>query len=231
MVNLVRKDLLILKRYLWLAPLYGLFALYAFRTMLGGALSVGTVVVTYMLMLQAITQDDKNNSEIMLNSLPLRRKDIVLAKYLSVFLYAALVILFFLLARGVVTVIGIGMIPILISPISLEEIASALVAMVILISIYLPIYFKFGYLRSRMVGSILFIASIFLLPMVSIMHVYDRGTRNSILRNIIALLGRLGNWLQTQADWQIASYMLALALTLTTASVFLSLRFYARREF
>src|SRR5665647_780924 len=153
MVNLVRKDLLILKRYLWLAPLYGFFALYTFRTMPGGALSVGTVVVTYMLMLQAITQDDKNNSEIMLNSLPLRRKDIVLAKYISGFLYATLVILLFLVAQTVVTVMGIS---ISITKISLEGIAGALIAMALLISFYFPIYFKFGYLRSRIVGTILF---------------------------------------------------------------------------
>lgn len=86
MVNLLWKDILILKRFLWLAPLYGFFALFVFRSMPGGALGAGTVGVTYMLMSQAITLDDKNKSDVMLNSLPLRRKDIVLAKYLSVFL-------------------------------------------------------------------------------------------------------------------------------------------------
>ena len=136
MANLVWKDILILKRYLWLAPLYGFFALFFFRSMPGVGLSAGSVMVTYMLMLQAFTLDDKNHSEIMLNSLPLRRRDIVLAKYLSVFLYAALVILFFLLAQGGVTVIGI---PISITQISLEEIAGALVAMTVFISIYFPI--------------------------------------------------------------------------------------------
>ena len=101
MVKLVWKDLLILKRYLWVAPLYGIFAFFAFRTMPDGGLSAATVAVTYMFMLQSITQDDKNMSEIMLNSLPLRRRDIVLAKYLSVFLYASLGILSFLLAQAV----------------------------------------------------------------------------------------------------------------------------------
>src|SRR5665647_5605 len=100
MVNLVWKDLLILKRSLWLAPLYAFFAVFAFKAMPDGGLSAATVAVTYMLMFQAFTLDNKNNSEIMLNSLPLIRKDIVLAKYLSVFLYAAFGILSFLLAQG-----------------------------------------------------------------------------------------------------------------------------------
>ena len=228
MVNLLWKDILILKRFLWLAPLYGFFALFVFRSMPGGALGAGTVGVTYMLMSQAITLDDKNKSDVMLNSLPLRRKDIVLAKYLSVFLYAALVILFFLLAQTVVTVIRI---PISITKLSLTDILGALITVVVLISVYFPIYFKFGYLRSRIVGTILFVVSIFFFPM-GISLVQDvGGINNPILRTIVDSLQRVAGWLQYQADWQIASYMLALALILTATSALLSLRFYTRREF
>jgi len=67
MYNLVWKDLLLLKRSLWLASLYVFFAFFVFRTMQGGALSAATVGATYMLMAQAITLDDKNKSEIMLS--------------------------------------------------------------------------------------------------------------------------------------------------------------------
>ena len=228
MVNLVWKDLLILKRFLWLAPLYGFFAFFAFSSMPDGGLSAATVAITYMLMLQAFALDDKNHAEIMLNSLPLRRRDIVLAKYLSVFLYAALGIVSFLLAQVVVTVVGIH---ISINQISLEEIFGALIAMVVLISIYFPIYFKFGYLRSRMVGIILLMTSFFILPMgISLVQGYG-GAHNPTLQTILASLQRVAGWLQTQADWQIASYLLALALILTAASALLSLRFYTRREF
>jgi len=229
MFNLVWKDLLILKNYLWVALLYGFFAIFAFSFMNGGALSAATVGVTYMLMGQAIAQDEKNKSEIMLNSLPLRRRDIVLAKYLSVFLYAALAILSFFLAQGVVTVSGI---PILISQISLEGIFGALVAMVVLVSIYYPIYFKFGYFRSRWVGMILFLACIFFLPMASALIVRGLGgVSNLAWQTIAASLLRVVDWLKTQADWQIASYLLTIALVLMAASVRLSLRFYTRREF
>ena len=228
MVNLVWKDLLISKRYLWVVPLYGFFAFFAFRTMPDGGLSAATVAVTYMLMLQAITQDDKNKSEIMLNSLPLRRLDIVLAKYLSVFLYAALGILSFLLAQGMITVIGI---PISISKISSEEILGALIAMIVMISIYFPIYFKFGSLRSRMVGMFLFLACLFFLPLgIQIVHRFG-GLNNSTWPTIMVSTQRVVSRLQTQADWQIASYLLVCALILLAASVSLSLRFYRRREF
>jgi len=228
MVNLVWKDIIILKRFLWLAPLYGSFALFFFRTIPGGALSAGTVMVTYMLVLQAITLDDKSHSEIMLNSLPIRRMDIVFAKYLSVFLYAAVVIMFYLLAQTVVTVMGIS---ISITKISLEGIAGALIAMALLISVYFPIYFKFGYLRSRIVGTILFVVSLFLFPMgITLVHGVG-GMNNPIFQRFVASLHRVIGWLQTQTDWQIASYLLVLALIFTAASALLSLRFYTRREF
>lgn len=164
----------------------------------------------------------------MLNSLPIRRMDIVFAKYLSVFLYAALVIVFFLLAQTVVTVMGIS---ISITKISLEGIAGALIAMALLISVYFPIYFKFGYLRSRIVGTILFVVSIFLFPMGITLAQGVGGMNNPILQSIVTSLQTFAGWLQTQADWQIASYILALALILTAASAHLSLRFYTRREF
>ena len=229
MVNLVWKDLLLLKRSLWFTALYVLLALFVFRTMPGGALSAATVGATYMLMIQALTQDDKNKSEIMLNSLPMRRQDIVLAKYLSVFIYAILAIIGCLLAQSMVSIIGI---PMPIGWISLEKITGALVAMAVLTSIYFPIYFKFGYLRSRMVGMILFLACFFFLPMVIGLTVQELGgVGNPAIRNILAMLQEAGNWLQTQADWQIATYFLALALILMAASARLSLGFYRRREF
>lgn len=215
MVNLVWKDFLLLKRFLWLAPLYAFFAFFAFRTMPDGGLSAATVAVTYMLLLQAIIQDDKNQSEVMLNSLPLRRGNIVLAKYLSAFVYATLGILSFLLAQGIVTVVGI---PLSINQISLEEIFGAVIAMVVLIGSYFPIYFKFGYLRSRIVGTILFVVSIFLVAMgLSLAQV--GGVNNPILKAIVASLQGVVGWLQIQADWQIASYFLALDLIFTAAQL------------
>ena len=229
MFNLVWKDLLILKRYLWFAPLYVVFALFVFRIMPGGALSAATVGATYMLMIQASILDDKNKSDIMLNSLPIRRQDIVLAKYLSVFLYAALAILSFLLTQGVVSITGI---PIPINQISLEGISGALVAMAVLVSIYFPIYFKFGHLRSRMVGMFLFLACFFCTPMAVSLTVHGLGEGgNPALRNIVVSVQNVVYWLQTQADWQIASYLLAVALILMAASARLSLRFYTGREF
>lgn len=223
MFNLVWKDFLVLKRVLWYAPVYGLISVFAFSNMNGGALSGATVGVTYLLMIQACARDDKNKSEIMLNSLPLRRQDIVLAKYLSVFPYAVLGILSFLLGQGIVSITGI---PFPISKVSLEGTIGALVTMLGMISLYYPIYFKLGYLRSNMAGMIIFFACFF-----SALALLGRGLQsmhNSVVENFIQ---NFGGWLQAQADWQIASYLLGLALMMMAASFQLSLGFYNKREF
>lgn len=158
---------------------------------------------------------------------------IVLAKYLSVFPYAAVAILSFLFAQEVVFVTGI---PVLggtpISKISLEGLAGALIAMVTFISFYYPIYFKLGYARIKWAGMVIVLCLMVFIPMTGSILTGEFGVvNNPILLNIIAILGRLSNWQHAQADWQIASYMLVCALILMAASVSLSLRFCCRREF
>lgn len=231
MYNLVWKDILIVKRYLWVALFYGFIAVIAFSYMKDGALSAATVGVTYMLIVQACIQDDKNKSEIMLNSLPLRRRNMVLAKYLSVIPYTVLAILSFLFAQEIVAVTGI---PIPITRISLEGIFGALIATTLFLFTYFPIYFRFGYLRSRVIGIILFMACFSLAPVVVILLGHGAARVHNYspaLQTIGALLQRLVSWLQTQSDWQIVSYLLSLDLILMVISVWLSLRFYSRKEF
>ena len=230
MLNLVWKDLQILKRILLIAPIYAFCGFFIFSfTMKGGALSFITIIVTYTLLDRACDLDTRNNSEIILNSLPLCRKDIVLAKYISVFLYAAIAILSSVFAQEVASVTRI---PAPISKISMEGIVGALVAMITFISFYYPIYFKLGYARIKWVGMILVLSLMFFIPIGgSIIARGFGGVHYPILLNIIDLLERLGSWRQTQADWQISSYILILALILMSVSVRFSLRFYSKREF
>lgn len=223
MFKLIWKDFLILKKSLWSVPIYSFGVAIAFSSTNAGALSASTIGATYMLMIQACARDEKNKSEIMLNSLPLRRRDIVFAKYLSFFPYAILGILSYLFTQAVVSVTGI---PITLEKLSLEGIIGVLVAVIGMISIYFPIYFKLGYQRSNIIATFLFLG-IFFSAIALIGHGL-RGVYNPVTHNI---LNGAANWLQTQADWQIASYLIALMLIIMAASFRLSLRFYAKREF
>lgn len=229
MFNLVIKDLMILKKTLLYAVIYVIFAMFAFRYMEGGALSAATVGICYMLMIQACALDDKNGSEIMLNSLPLLRRDIVLAKYLSVFLYAVIAIVTFLLVQVMVSFLEI---PIQTASVSLEGIIGAVLAMALLISIYFPIYFKLGFVRSRMIGMILFFSCFFIVPMLVGLAVHGlEGSASPALQSTVLFLQKAVVWLRALADYQIAGLLLALIVIITAISISLSLRFYANRDF
>lgn len=224
MLKLVWKDFLILRKVLWYAPLYSCGMAVAFSNSASAvALSASTIGISYMLMIQACARDERNKSEIMLNSLPLRRRDIVLAKYLSIFPYAILGILAYLFTQGVVYVTGI---PINIGSLSLEGVIGVLVAMMGMISIYFPVYFKLGYLRSNIVTTVLFLGFFFLI--IALIGHGLQGINNPVAKNV---LGGAANWLQTQGDWQIGSSLIALVLIVMAASFSLSLRFYSKREF
>lgn len=218
MYRLIWKDFMIIRRTLWFIPLYAFGMAIAFSNSSAGALSASTIGIAYMLLIQANARDEKNKSEIMLNSLPLSRQDVVLAKYLSVFPYVIMGIIFYLLTQGVVSITGI---PIPLGTISLEEVIGVLVGVMGMISIYFPIYFKLGYLRSNMIATLLFLGFIF----------FSMALINYGLNGDYNILNELMNQLHAQADWQIAIYLLTFMAIIMSGSILLSLRFYSNREF
>lgn len=218
MYRLIWKDFMIIRRTLWFIPLYAFGMAIAFSNSSAGALSASTIGIAYMLLIQANARDEKNKSEIMLNSLPLSRQDVVLAKYLSVFPYVIMGIIFYLLTQGVVSITGI---PIPLGRISLEEVIGVLVGVMGMISIYFPIYFKLGYLRSNMIATLLFLGFIF----------FSMALINYGLNGDYNILNELMNQLHAQADWQIAIYLLTFMVIIMSGSILLSLRFYSNREF
>lgn len=218
MYRLIWKDFMIIRRTLWFIPLYAFGMAIAFSNSSAGALSASTIGIAYMLLIQANARDEKNKSEIMLNSLPLSRQDVVLAKYLSVFPYVIMGIIFYLLTQGVVSITNI---PIPLGRISLEEVIGVLVGVMGMISIYFPIYFKLGYLRSNMIATLLFLGFIF----------FSMALINYGLNGDYNILNELMNQLHAQADWQIAIYLLTFMVIIMSGSILLSLRFYSNREF
>jgi hypothetical protein len=96
MFNLLIKDLLIQKKSLWYLLFYILILLLVFTsTSMDGDIAVVlyatcTCFIGYLLIAGACSYDEQNRSEVFLNSLPITRKDIVLSKYLSIFVYAVI---------------------------------------------------------------------------------------------------------------------------------------------
>lgn len=155
----------------------------------------------------------------MLNSLPVRRREIVLAKYLSTFLYIAIGLVgttLFMVALGVAGLEFLSRMP------GLQDIAGTLAGAVLLNSIYYPLYFKFGALKVRYFNMLLFLL-IFFLPSFLVEYLKSHYSREAVASLVTAVLNTPG-WLQGSA---VAVLLLAALLV----SLALSLRIYKNKEF
>lgn len=158
MFNLIKKDLLLQKKVFLFGIFYTMIIIISFQQ-IGSPMSAANVVVLSYIMLQSsCAYDDKNKADILLNSLPLKRNTIVFARYLSTFVFAAITILYYILLTGVIKILKL---PIKVYPATFEGIAGAIFALIVLISIYLPIYFKWGYIKSKIFNLIMFFVVFF----------------------------------------------------------------------
>jgi ABC-2 type transport system permease protein len=221
MFKLIRKDLLIQKGN-FLPTFVLCLAMIFFMnkpTYASVVYLLGIVAVVYTCMLSACCYDDKNGSELLLNSLPLRRRQIVLAKYLSVLVYAGLGLLYMLLTMGIVYVAHL---PFNARMITLPEAAGSLTAVLFACSLFYPMYFYCGYIKAYIYNSFLFIA-VFFLPVILLDAIKEYLGTGGLFGWLLVSLAKAPGWLQT-------SLLLAFLLLLTAVSIFISCRVYEHKD-
>ncbi|WP_066495218.1 ABC-2 transporter permease [Abyssisolibacter fermentans] len=168
MLKLVVKDLYLLRKSNIYIILYSLFMsiIGMFQNDVAYFLFPMCIfMMVYVTSFYINSYDDKNDSEVYFVSLPINKKDIVRAKYLSLILY---IILF-----GISTIIFTNAIKALDSylvlnilngkPANIWNIIGALISILFFYSFYYPFYFKFGGNKLRMANSLIFMI-IVLLP-------------------------------------------------------------------
>lgn len=222
MATLILKDLMNVKKVLAFVLIYGFIMIFGFQNVPDAALTASTVAISYLLMLQACLRDDKNKSEIILNSFPLTRKTIVGAKYLTIFLYTALGLVSYLFAYVIVEITGI---PFHVYPLTLNNVVGVVIAAILMSALFYPVYFKFGYPKSNIYGMIIFFAFFFSRGIV--LSIAKRLGNYSLPHSI----ERIIQWLSGQTEYSLALIMLIGGLALLGLSYLLSLRFYSTREF
>ena len=153
MYNLVLKDLLIQKKNLLLGAVYNVFFIFVMQYMGFLIYPAAITAFSHMLVVTACSYDDKNKADVMLNSLPLKRSNIVLAKYISIFIYATIGTIIYLATIPFISIIGF---PIHVYPISVEGLAGTLFSISLFNSIYFPFYFKYGYIKSQFLSLFFF---------------------------------------------------------------------------
>lgn len=219
MFYLIKKDFMIQKRFVLLGLLYVVFFMFAFQGMGKAGFSAGIVAVSYMLINNTLAYDDKNKAELMLNSLPVKRRTIVFAKYISIFAFFGLGVVAYLLVRAGLKLSGVQFSFVPISP---EGVLGALFSVTLLNSLHLPLFFKWGYLKSKMVNFVLFFA-IFFGGLTGIDFLKNRSD--------LAWVNGITKAINNLSGLQFTLSFLAFILTIILISVALSLRFYQKRDF
>ena len=157
MFNLIIKDIVIQKKTFLYALIFTIVASMGFFYMNPGPNSVSLYVfspiaINYMFIYFALSYDDKNKSEIVLNSLPLKRNDVVIAKYISIFVFVAIGLIYSIVIGFIGKAIGL---PMFTTSISLSNVVAVISIACIFNSMIFPIYFKFGAMKTQIFTVIL----------------------------------------------------------------------------
>ncbi|QCK82211.1 ABC-2 transporter permease [Geobacillus kaustophilus NBRC 102445] len=157
MFHLIKKDVLIQKRALKLSVLLMLFFTATLSSLGSIGIVVGIFAITYQLVLGASALEEKNNSDVILISLPIKRNTIVLSKYVSVYVYAAFAMAGFYLVYLMVNLLNIPLRIHLRGQLFLV----ALIAVTFFSCICLPLTFKYGYTKAKMPNLVIFLLFVF----------------------------------------------------------------------
>lgn len=221
MYSLILKDILIQKKMMGFTLAYCIFILIAFNSPVFASMTyvMGAMASSYLFIQGACAYESKGNSEIVLNSFPLRRSEIVGARYLSVFvfMFLSLVIIGFFGA----VMKGIGL-PFPQRYIGWIDVLGVAVTLLLMSSLYLPLYFKFGYIQARFFNVILFLLIFFTPSLVK--QYYEENREKEIFQT-------LQLFLEKSPPWLIGCLITTVLLLLVYLSYLFSVRIYQHREF
>lgn len=222
MLSLLLKDVFVLKKYFLIALAYLVIMSFSLTYTLGPVIApVLTVAVTYILVLQSCAIDDKSKSELALLSLPLLRKEIVQVKYLTLFVYAVITFLCLIVVRRFIVLFGQSNF----SPLTCVTFAATLLAVSLMGAIIYPLYFKFGYIKSKYIFMLTFFT--FFFAPGFLIALFKNPGHSPLPKTLSAIF----QWISSLSNFSVVFSALLFAAMFTGASYFLSLKFYEKREF
>lgn len=219
MYHLIKKDILMQKKALKLSILLMLFFTITLVNNLGEVgLSVGIMAITYQLVLGTSALEDKDNSDIILVSLPIKKNTIILSKYVSIYVFTAYSILIYYLVYLIAYLFNL--------PLNVSFTAMGLMGTLASITLYFsisfPLVFKYGYLKSKMANMLLFFIVIF--GGIPIIDNLIKNDKNNLSQTIM-------DFINQRSDIQMVMIVLIPLIIIVVISYSLSLTFYNKREF
>lgn len=225
MLRLVIKDIILQKKTLLFNIAYGFILFFAFQSPVFAPMlyAMGSMLIAYMMILGACAYDGTSNSDILLNSLPVKQSHIVISRYLSVFVFMSIGLCIMAGEGILLKTLGFSIPPRLMN---WGDIIGVIISLGFIISIYLPIYFKFGYIKSRLFHLVLFF-TFFALPALAmnIIKISKLKINKKVIEKII--IGLSNN----QPDWFIMIISITSIILVMLLSCSISYRLYKGREF
>ncbi len=221
MPSLILKDLLLEKKALLFAAVYCIFLFVAFANQVFGEFVyiMGSVAIAYIFIMGTSANDDKNKSAIIFISLPIKRKYIVMAKYLAVCMFIVIGLTLTSLTGIIINSAGL---PLSIRFINYRDVVSVFVSVGLAVSIYYPFYFKFGYTSMRMVNLVLFLMAFFAPTAVADFIRFHKN--EPVIQSLITTVTNM-------PDWLTSSLLIATALVIMAISLAISIKIYNNKEF
>jgi len=223
MLSLVYKDFLLQRGaksfiYMLVMPVISTFAfsgdiLYGIMPYIAGS---------YLYIVYANALDYKYNSEKMLTAMPVGRNTIIGAKYLGVLLYLTA----FLAVISILSILSRLFMAdtVQVSPFTWHHIVQFLFIATLYYGIFFPIYFKVGYQKSRWANYLALLAAAGLFTLAT------RGVSTITGTEIISLQASLTSLTgQGEKLWNTA--LPIFSAVIISASMYVSARFYHKREF
>jgi ABC-type transport system involved in multi-copper enzyme maturation permease subunit len=218
-LSLLYKELLLIRRQLLLGLAFILLFIFAFQSLEEKMFIAAVMPVAYLLAMTSCACEEKNRGDILLNSLPLSRKAVVLAKYITLVLLFLVASLFYYILYLAINAAGISLRA---YPITIEGLLIAFLAVAFMNSVYFPFYFKLGYIKSRMLFFVVFLAAFAGIAAISNYLAAHQG--EPWVRQMLNFFAALP---QPAAIVLLVGFSLLILLI----SYGISLYFYTRREF
>lgn len=160
MIGLILKDLIIQKKMLLLSLVFVAAFIVMFQKMDNPGMMAAPIMIaiTYLFVTNSCALDEKNRADIIINSLPVSRTEIVGARYISVLVFLAAAALLYMAETGFFRLLSLSSVLPAASPL---WIFTGAATAVLILSIYLPMFFSMGFTKSRIFYFVLFFGVFF----------------------------------------------------------------------
>ncbi|MCM3784529.1 ABC-2 transporter permease [Neobacillus mesonae] len=202
MLSLLRKDFIALKSSLWVVLLYLVVFSAAFIPKMELSIYFVGIYTAFGSIILVTMNDIKNSNHNFLVTLPISRRHIVLAKYMTTILFtfcgvlgSYVIHLLVKLAFPQLSKPDFGIIDILVS----------VGLLLVLISIYMPLFYAFSKKGAGVINTVFMVCMILLAQPAAIL--FDMLGKNDAARNQITFLILIGTLLLLAASYYLTRYL------------------------